>query len=518
MNQSPSSLLSVEGPVAALRRFFHSEEVPFGLALVRIVFPWPLICAHISRWPYTREIFSTDGANSPLWFSYGMPGLLPEFSGEVAVALHTALLFFLVTASIGWCSRLSLICSTVLFTYFNCVDCVSTIAKYSCIATHVLLILSMSPCGMVWSVDAWLKGTGRRRDDATPGEPSRSWPRHSMWACRLLQLSLCAVYFGAAITKIKTPNFVSGDQLISWLLSNVNYEHTLGDFLAMHPGTLVVLGYVTLMWEVLWPFSAWRGWGRLCCLGFGLVFHFMTLTMLGLTIFPAVVCPIYFSYLREEDFRRISWWCRRFSRRYLAWVRRIARPAFLASPQWRRLAVIPSPALCLLLAATATAAGVGGEHLLDPYGQRRPEGPYELNELSPERVAELMTPAGNIVERDVFFTMDVGSIVLSGVLLDRRENFHYGDELIAQCLTVPPHLDMWVECNLHDAEDRLVDRSTQIVWRETTRSSFKYKMVRSLAPGDYYLVLKRAGTEITRRRITLLPDKGAGTVASPVAQ
>src|SRR5690606_41945938 len=62
--------------------------------------------------------------------------------------------------SLGWRTRLSVSLSFVLYTYLNLLDSVSTITKYSCIASHALLLLSLSNCGAVWSVDHWLK---RRR-------------------------------------------------------------------------------------------------------------------------------------------------------------------------------------------------------------------------------------------------------------------------------------------------------------------------------------------------------------------
>src|SRR5690606_12993858 len=144
------------------------EETPYGMAMVRILLPLVLLWTVICRWAHTRELYSTDGAPAPLALAYGYIDWLPEFSGGTMVALHTLLAIALVTGAIGWCTRASMIVSTILYTYINLLDSLSTMTKYSVIASHMLLILSLSPCGLVWSVDSWLKGIGRRRA-AWPG-------------------------------------------------------------------------------------------------------------------------------------------------------------------------------------------------------------------------------------------------------------------------------------------------------------------------------------------------------------
>jgi hypothetical protein len=120
------------GWAAAWNRYFFSEEAPFGLALIRICLPWVLVVDGVFRWPHARELYSADGAAAPLALNFGYAHFLPEFPGPVAVALHTAMLFFLVTASLGWCTRLSLVGGTFLYFYFGYMDVVSTITKYSC--------------------------------------------------------------------------------------------------------------------------------------------------------------------------------------------------------------------------------------------------------------------------------------------------------------------------------------------------------------------------------------------------
>ena len=64
---------------------------------------------------------------------------------------------------------------------------------------------------------------------------------------------------------------------------------------------------------------------------------------------------------------------------------------------------------------------------------------------------------------------------------------------------------MWVECNLHDENDRVIDKSPLIITREMLKGTFRYQLSDSLRPGEYFFVLKKAGKEMTRRRIVLHP-------------
>ena len=48
------------------------------------------------------------------------------------------------------------------------------------------------------------------------------------------------------------------------------------------------------------------------------------------------------------------------------------------------------------LALVAGMGGVGAEYKLDPYGLRRPEGPFVLKEADPKRVQEVLAPTTRV--------------------------------------------------------------------------------------------------------------------------
>lgn len=485
------------GLIASIREFFYAKEAPYGLALIRIALPLVLMVAAVPRWPHVRELFSTAGSPTPMWDTYGMEGLLPVPGAELAVALYTALLFFLVAASLGWLTRLSLIAATVLYAWFSMLDMVGTMTKYNCIGTHALFLLSLSHCGSVWSLDAVL---ARRRDRTAGSSPPKEY---AVWPRRLLQLLVGVVYLAAAVTKMQTPTYFSGDQMMFWMLTDTNFNNPIGDYLAMYPAVVPVLAYITIMWEVMFICLAWRGWGRTIMLSLGVLFHVLTWGVLGLIVFPMVYLCLYLAFINQRDVDRLTvlaarWrarWAPNTAATWLSAARSFALPAWMSPGQ--------SAALFALVLSVSVVLGVEAEHRSDPFGLHRPEGPYALEPIPADRVSELLTEAHEVRSQDKLFAFDLGTRMVGGIVADRRSTFMYGEDAIIQCCLLPPHEDLWVEFNLHDAEDRVVQRNGRIVPREQLRSSIVFHFDESIPAGQYSWVLNLDGEEVGRREFSL---------------
>lgn len=490
-----------------VEQFFFEPEVPYALALTRIIFPVVVMGMVLPRWHVVRELFSTDGAIAQIADGYGYPGLMPEFSGTVAVALYAVLIFALSCAAVGWCTRVSLIISTVLFTYFSMLDYVSTMTKYTVITTHMLAILSVSQCGSLWSVDAWLAGRKRLH---WPGEPAVEYQRFPAWPRRLLQIFIGVVYFGAAVTKMHTPLFFTGDMLQFWMQTHINFKHPIGEYMSLYPIMLVAFSYVTIVWEMTFVFLSWKGSWRTIILPVGILFHFMTTLTLGLLLFPMVCYCAYISFLDEEDVQNCAAWFRRQCRSS-AWLKvamasladfrqRVGQPVGWNSSA--RAAFVFSMALFAVL-------NVEVEHWLDLYGERRAEGRYQLVQMDPVEVARIMGPTEPYRLADRFFAIDMGTILVGDRLANRRSEFRQGERLIAQCNLTPPHEDMFIECKLQGADNRIIDRLTMVATRETFRTNFNYFLDETTPPGEYALVIETAGRSVLRKKFQVLPKHGA---------
>jgi len=290
-----SSKTKSQSIFSGLREFFFAEEAPYGLALVRMFLPAMALIPMVRRFERVRELFSTDGAPQQLFEVYGEGNVLPVLPPSFAIALYSIMIFALICGIFGFRTRLAFLIGAPLYIYFNLLDCVSTFTKYSVIASHVLLILAVSESHAVWSVDAILKRwkDGRAASAIPPLVP--------VWPARLIQILFCFVYFGAAITKIQTQAFFSGEQLRYWMLSNWNYSNPIGEFMATSTPLLLISGYITVVWEITFPFLAWRPVGRFFALGIGVMFHIMTWISLGLWVFPLVCISGYLAFLMERD-------------------------------------------------------------------------------------------------------------------------------------------------------------------------------------------------------------------------
>lgn len=491
--------------VRSVGNFFHGAELPYRLALTRIFLTFTILFPTAYRWYYSREIFSTDGSGISLWSIYNFPCPWLEPSGTVVVAIHSIVILALVTSCLGWCTRLSLILATSGYTYLTMLDILSTLNKSSAIASHLLFFLCFTPCGAVWSVDSWLA----RRRLLRKGIPSELIPAPSLsplWPRRLMQIFLATVYLSAGITKLPLRGYFTGEHLQTWMLSTIHTPNLLGGYVAMHPSFIVVCAYVTAMWEVLFIFLVWKPKMRRIMLCLGILFHFMTCLTLGLFIFPMICVSAYplfatdseIDSLRRSTRNAWNWLVDRLGAGVRSLAASVGKAVPTIEPAWSRGAFV----------AALLSTGVGGvalEYKLDRFGLHRPDGPYKLEELDLEKVSELLAPTGRIANEDKVLNFDIGSIFVGGCLLDRRTTFHQGETLRAQCGLIPPHESMWIQCNLHDSQNRVVDTNGLCLSCDMLRALFYYNIGDCVAPGDYSLVLKIAGDEVMRRKITVLP-------------
>lgn len=478
---------------ARLNNFFFAEERPVGTALVRILLPLVILFPTLHRVYRVREFYSVEGSPTPIWNNYGQPDLLPIPSAPVAAGLYALFILALVTSCIGWRTRISLVICGLLFPYFGMVDLISTMTKYVIICAHVLLLLSMSSCGQIWSVDRWL---ARRRGLAW-SETGPAWPR------RLMQLLLGIIYLAAAATKLHTPTFFTGDQLRFWLLTNVNMDNPFGEHLSQYPGMILVMVYVTIFWEIVFLFTCWKGVGRAVNLSVGLVFHVMTIFTLGLVVFPLVYFVLYLSWYEERDHRRVlAWWQSLFGADFRE---RLPGPVVSMQPRWG----FPSLAAWGLCAAGAACLGVWIDHNADPWGENRPEGRYALKPISEERVAELLRNDQQIDVNDKVFSLDIGSVKFNDNLVDRKTQFHHGEKAMIQCCLLPPHEDLFMEAYLRNEEGQILYRLWQVVARENMRGHFWFQMQDSLEPGIYSVMIRINGHEAASRTLELLPDSAS---------
>ncbi|NNJ26317.1 HTTM domain-containing protein [Alienimonas chondri] len=491
-------------------RFFFAEETPYGPAAVRIAITLPILYEAVVRWPHVRELYSADGAPSSLWHTYGLPNAMPELPGWAAVGLFSVYVFALITALIGWKARTSCTLAAAGCFYFANLDMTGSLTKYTVVATHLFLLLSLSRCGAVWSVDARAaKRAAESRGEAWAPEKSSAWPR------RLMQILIGSVYFGAAFTKLHMDAFFNGDQMTYWMVTNVNRVHPLGPMMATNPVLLLMGAYATCLWELTFLMMAWRGWGRRVWLTMGIVFHFGTTLTLGLFIFPLVSWAAYWAFLSERD---VVVFRQRFGR--LRETIRTRRPelarrlASLWPPKFGSLPSVPAPAVrwgYLFAAPLVAVIGMGAESRLDPYGERGPNGPLPLKQVDPALVRAMTAPHRPPRTVDLLWDFDLGRRLVGDNLLGRDETFSQTGAILAQAWLSPPHDDVVLQCVLRyaDGPDRggpPVARQSTVLTRDRSRHTFTWNLDECLMPGPYRMSLLIDGEHVADEFFAIAAD------------
>jgi len=319
-----------------------------------------------------------------------------------------------------------------------------------------------------------------------------------------------------------TPEFFSGDQLVYWMMTYINNEHPLGDYLSQYPLFVSVSCFITFLWELVFLFTVWDRRIRWYVLGIGTVFHIMTVFTLGLIVFPIVIICSYFAFLDEATFRAIFNW--RPMRRIGA---ALAGPVPLDSAdetaQPARSGAYGTIGAFALTAALVSLAGVEIEYLLDHYQMRGPGGPLSLREMSGEEVQQVFAPDRRMRQCDKLLAFDLGTTLIGEHLASYRNQFRQGEQLVAQVTLNPPHEDMWIDCVLCEAapdqsdEDgrlvpgRLLTKVGQPVLHEASRCNFFFRLDESMEPGDYFLKLRSGNEEVSRRHFKILPRIAAAS-------
>ncbi|MCG6158511.1 HTTM domain-containing protein [Rubinisphaera margarita] len=494
----------------AFNEFFFARQVPYGMALMRISLTAVMLFVMGSRWTRVRELFSADGAAAPLADNFGFFNFLPLMSGPVAVTCYTFMLLAMVLLIVGWKTRLAATSVFILFTYFTLQDSLSTITKYSVIASHGFMLLAISQCGAVWSVDRWLEL--KRQGVKAPLRLLGTGRAVEMWPQRLVQIFIGFVYFGAAITKLQTSTFFTGDQLRFWLLSNVNHYNPVGELFSAYPALLIPGGYVTIIWEIAFLFAVWQKRMRIPMLLLGAMFHGMTTLLLGLFIFPLVCISIYLAFTTPNDIQNLRAFGAGLSRRYpaLQTLLRIPHRATVAIGEGcLRLGTRGLVPVCLAV----IAAGLYFEHSADRFGTRRAEGRYQLQPLSHEQAMTMLRTHDQIREEDKLLSLDIGNWMIGGRVTEFGTTFEAGDFLMVQANMIPPFDDLYLKCDLHNSRGGVMQQIEGALTRENFRYTFGYHLPTDLAAGEYQFVLNCNNVEIARRTITVKNDEDTSVAA-----
>ena len=447
---------------AAWNQFFFREESPAPLALTRVLLCGAMLVPVASRWRHCRTLYSSDGAPAPIWEWWPGTTSLPVPGGGVCVLLYSLLVLCLACGLVGWRTRATLLTAAPLMLWFAMLDVTGTLTKYSVIAFHALLILACSRCGEAYSLDAALSG----RPSPTRVE---AWPR------RLLQLFLCVLYFATALTKIKSPEYLSGEHTLFWMRTEMNFPHPLGVWLSGRPLAVMLSCQLALFWEATFCGLIWVRPVRPLVVALGVAFHAGTALLLGLWVFPLVMLALYPVLADPEAVRRLM-------------DAAAARVPALRLPG-RDLAWVAPVVLGLTLAGAVQA-----ERLVGPHGPRP-----ELPPIADGDARRLLSGTPQTAPADWVWDCRLGTTTAGGWAVGPSSGFRPGQTIQLQLCLVRPHADFTVTVRLEDGTGQTVDSATRLVRREQTRWTLPWTLADD-ARGDYRFVLECDGEVIAQVR------------------
>ena len=235
--------------------------------------------------------------------------------------LKWALLLSLFMSTVGYLTPFSTKLSALLVIFYQ--GLLRSFGHFNhdeIIGIYFLIVLAFSPCGDAFSVDSWPSNRIEKRPLFVYGYP-----------ILLMQLLLAWSYFSSALIKLRVAGFAyfSPDNLpilaIYHSLDNLHDTHfrlafwlpTIRQYLPFAVG-------LVLVWELLFPLAVFWKRARWWILGFGVVFHLVTLLLMN--FFFAYQLAMYVVFF---DWPAIIRWCRR---------RRVFKGL---SSGWRRFRMVP---------------------------------------------------------------------------------------------------------------------------------------------------------------------------------
>ncbi|MSR56294.1 MAG: hypothetical protein EXS05_01295 [Planctomycetaceae bacterium] len=493
--------------------FWFAPEGPRRLALMRIGLGLVMLCEMVPRWRSAIELYSTleppmpmfadrsldtrpvDRATSTIAQQRNIGSFrLPIPSPIIAIGMHTLLLFALLGVVLGWQTRTSLIGFTVLFAWLGLLDGAATFAKQSVIALHLGVLLACSGCGRAWSFDALSENRPAALCHLSP-----AWPR------RLMQVLVCAIYFGAAITKLKNPSYLSGDLLGFSLLDDHWGGGRLGLWLSTQPRALLLLSLATLLFELLFPVLIWVSRLRWPLLAAAAAFHLGMAATLHLQTFSPMMFVALAAFLREGDLSRLRFPGCNPVRDKSGLVSQTFLPA--ASTSRNRFGLEKSATIYAAAAIVTVCCGVLIQHHYDWYAAfgRRPLAEIAtLSPITPRDLAEMRSSRLPAWE-DYIHRVAIGSRTGGTQVFGSSDRFHIGENVYVVVQLLPQHPDLTLEGLLIAPDGREAARFTHRIARDYTYAIDGFELTGELPPGRYRLLLQVEGFEFARRQFEVRP-------------
>lgn len=277
-------------PLAGWNRFLFEPQSTAPMTLVRVAWGAVMAAWAVSLLPDIDPFFTEDALLYERDLRDGAWNLLPHLGWEHA-GLATCLLLLVtsLTTMVGWKTRLSaviaVLCLVVLqranTTIFNSGDLLLRL---------VGIAVVLSPCGLLWSVDAALdRRHGRARQLL-----------RAPFGMRLLQLELAVGYLLSAWAKWRGSTWRDGTAIARALRIEDLQRFVAPEWLFDQSLLLKLLTWATLAFEATFIVLVWPRRLRLWVLGAGVLLHLSIDVFLDIGFFSLAILLAYLAFLPDD--------------------------------------------------------------------------------------------------------------------------------------------------------------------------------------------------------------------------
>ena len=156
------------------------------------------------------------------------------------------------------------------------------------IVTYCVMYLAFTPCGSVFSIDAWIR---RKYYDKVASSRKLSWlfpdsvpSVAANIATRLLQLHLCVIYLFGGLAKARGESWWDGTA-VWYAVGNYEYQSLDMTWMSGYPRIVAALSNMTLFWEVFYCALIWPRLTRPLVLAVAIAVHGGIALFLGMATF-----------------------------------------------------------------------------------------------------------------------------------------------------------------------------------------------------------------------------------------
>lgn len=284
----------------AWKRAIWAAESPYNLAGARVVVAAQALWVLLSR-----DLAAASGLPEPFWRGVSeitrWRYLLFPANAELEHVIQWIAAGALCALLVGWEARVSALVAALTLYHLAPLETIYwTASAYERgfeVAILALVVLSASPCGAVWSVDA-LRGSG-------PPSPSPDFG----WPLVLVRIFVAQIYFFSGYSKLYHvgPEWITADNMSRWLLlfhqqDQVRAFTEWGVWIADHPWIAFCVAASTVALDLAFILTPFFAAARRVLVPAAATFHVGILLVMGIAFLnaPQLLVFVNWDWLRSR--------------------------------------------------------------------------------------------------------------------------------------------------------------------------------------------------------------------------